>query len=126
MGDTWPIRSSGPARTASPAGSSGGCPSWPSPCPLAYFLPSALAGAPRPILAANALAGTQWLVWALLLFGMTRMAGSEHPPTEDTRLSRKRRWVAVVTLGLFAVLFMPTWMRVVDPSAGNWFPFGSP
>ena len=93
---------------------------------LAYFLPAALAGAPRPVLAANLFAGTAWLVWAVLLLGMTRLAGSEHPPTEDDTLSRRRRWIAIATLALFGLLFMPTWMRAFDPSAGNWLPFGAP
>ncbi len=93
---------------------------------LAYFLPSAMAGDPRSILVANLFAGTQWMVWALLLYGMTRMAGSAHPPTEDATLSPRRRWIAIATLALFALLFMPTWMRAIDPSAGNWLPFGAP
>lgn len=93
---------------------------------LIYLLPSWLAGAPKPILASNALAGTQWLVWGVVLYLMTRVAGSDHPPTDNDRLSRRRRWIAIATLALFALLFMPTWMRVVDPSAGNWFPFGDP
>ena len=93
---------------------------------LAYLFPSWLAGAPKPILASNALAGTQWLMWGVVLYLMTRVAGSDHPPTEDDQLSRRRRWIAIATLALFAVLFMPTWIRVVDPSAGNWFPFGDP
>jgi len=93
---------------------------------LAYLFPSWLAGAPKPILASNALAGTQWLVWGVVLYLMTRVAGSDHPPTEDDQLSRRRRWIAIATLALFVLLFMPTWIRVVDPSAGNWFPFGDP
>ena len=90
---------------------------------LAYFLPARLANAPFPLLVANAWAGAQWLVWAGVLYAMTRLAGSDHPPTEDDRLSPRRRTVAVATLVLFALLFMPTWMRVIDPSAANWFPF---
>lgn len=93
---------------------------------LIYLFPSWLAGEPKPMLAANALAGTQWLMWAVVLYLMTRVAGSDHPPTDNDVLSRRRRWIAIATLALFALLFMPTWIRVVDPSAGNWFPFGDP
>ncbi|MBO6940841.1 MAG: site-2 protease family protein [Deltaproteobacteria bacterium] len=93
---------------------------------LSYLFPSWLAGEPRYLLASNALAGTQWLMWGFVLLLMTRMAGSDHPPTEDDQLSRRRRWIAIGTLVLFLLLFMPTWIRVVDPSAGNWFPFGDP
>ncbi len=78
---------------------------------LAYGIPSLLANDPEPIVEGNAYAGAQWAVWALVLFAMTRFAGSDHPPTEDDTLSPRRRWVAIGTLALFVLLFMPTWMR---------------
>lgn len=81
---------------------------------VAYGLPAWLAGAPEPIVMGNMLAGSQWLVWALVLFAMTRFAGSDHPPTEDETLSAGRRKIAIGTLVLFALLFMPTWMRAFE------------
>jgi len=51
---------------------------------------------------------TFWLFWYLLLHGMARMAGRDHPPTEPGVLSPKRRIVAFVTLAFFVLLFMPT------------------
>lgn len=78
---------------------------------VAYGVPSLLAHDPEVVVEGNLYAGAQWAVWALVLFAMTRFAGSEHPPTEDDTLSPRRRWVAIGTLALFALLFMPTWMR---------------
>jgi len=50
-----------------------------------------------------------WLVW----FGVTGVigrlsGGADHPPTEPGELSSGRRVVAIVTLVLFVLLFMPT------------------
>jgi membrane-associated protease RseP (regulator of RpoE activity) len=63
-------------------------------------------------LAGDAWAGAHWLVWALLLGVMSRFAGATHPPTGPEPLSRGRRWVAVGTLVLFLLLFMPSWIYV--------------
>ena len=79
---------------------------------IAYGLPSYLRHDPEPRLVANATAGVQWLVWAALLWLMTRASGSAHPPTEDESLSPRRRIIGWVTLALFVVLFMPSWLRV--------------
>ncbi len=49
-----------------------------------------------------------WLMWFLLIAVLFRFAGREHPPTEPGELSPRRRVVAVVTLALFILLFMPT------------------
>ncbi len=57
--------------------------------------------------------GLNWLVWWLLLRFMTRSGPPEHPPTDDHVLSPGRRAVAVGTLLLFIVLFMPAWLREV-------------
>ncbi len=81
---------------------------------IAYGLPSYLAGDRGDRLIANAMAGVQWMVWAALLYGMTRFAGSDHPPTEDDTLSPRRRVIAVFTLSFFVLLFMPSWLRVVQ------------
>ena len=79
---------------------------------LAYGVPSWLAGDHGDRLVSNALAGMQWGVWGILLLVMTRFAGIDHPPTDDDTLSPKRRVVAVATLALFVLLFMPTWFRI--------------
>lgn len=57
-------------------------------------------------------AGAPWLVWALVLWLMTRAAGTDHPPTGSEPLSPRRRLVAIGTLALFVLLFMPAWLRV--------------
>jgi len=50
-----------------------------------------------------------WLVWFLVLGGIGRLSGGgEHPPTDPSELSPKRRVIAVLTLLLFVLLFMPT------------------
>ncbi len=59
--------------------------------------------------------GMLWLVWFALLALLARFTGGNHPPTEPGALSSGRRAVAVLCLGLFALLFMPTPMRVGDP-----------
>ncbi|MCA9601121.1 MAG: site-2 protease family protein [Myxococcales bacterium] len=56
-------------------------------------------------------AGIHWLFWAGLLWLMTRLSGAAHPPTDDDRLSPGRRVLARVTLALFILLFMPSWIR---------------
>ncbi len=63
----------------------------------------------------DALAGAHWLVWAAVLGLMSRFAGADHPPTGPEPLSRGRRWVAIGTLVLFVILFMPSW--IYAPSA---------
>lgn len=49
-----------------------------------------------------------WLMWYALLEVIMRVSGREHPPTEPGELSPIRKGVAVVTLVLFVLLFMPT------------------
>jgi membrane-associated protease RseP (regulator of RpoE activity) len=48
-----------------------------------------------------------WLVWFVILRFMLASSGFEHPPTEPGELSPKRRIVAIATLALFVLLFMP-------------------
>ena len=55
--------------------------------------------------------GIHWLVWFGMLSLLARIAGDGHPPTDDDVLSPGRRMVAVATLVLFLVLFMPWWVR---------------
>lgn len=49
-----------------------------------------------------------WLFWFVLLAGVRRASGGDHPPTDDGDLSPGRRAIAVVSLVLFVLLFMPT------------------
>jgi membrane-associated protease RseP (regulator of RpoE activity) len=57
-----------------------------------------------------ALGGVHWLVWWFVLSLMARLTGDAHPPTEPSELSPGRRVLAWFTLGLFGLLFMPTWI----------------
>jgi membrane-associated protease RseP (regulator of RpoE activity) len=78
----------------------------------AYALPQYVEGARGEALLYEMTAGMHWLVWAVVLWFLTRATGPEHPPTEDTALSSRRRVVGWMTLSLFALLFMPSWIRV--------------
>lgn len=78
----------------------------------AYGLPAYLRGIRGERLIYDATAGMHWLVWAFLLWLLTRAAGPGHPPTEDSRLSPRRRAVGWGTLALFVLLFMPAWIRM--------------
>ncbi len=49
-----------------------------------------------------------WLVWYGLLALILRFGGNEHPPTEPGELHPIRKAVAVLSLVLFVLLFMPT------------------
>ncbi len=49
-----------------------------------------------------------WVLWFTLLTVFRRMSGGEHPPVDPGTLSPTRRLVAVGTLVLFVLLFMPT------------------
>jgi membrane-associated protease RseP (regulator of RpoE activity) len=49
-----------------------------------------------------------WLFWYGLLHLMRLFGGRDHPPTEPGELTPGRKVVAVVTLVLFVLLFMPT------------------
>ncbi len=49
-----------------------------------------------------------WLMWFGLLHLIARASGRNHPPTDPGELSPGRKVVAVVTLILFVLLFMPT------------------
>jgi membrane-associated protease RseP (regulator of RpoE activity) len=57
-----------------------------------------------------------WLFWFGLLHLMRRLGGDDHPPTEPGELSPGRRVVAIISLIIFVLLFMPTPMstRWVD------------
>jgi membrane-associated protease RseP (regulator of RpoE activity) len=49
-----------------------------------------------------------WFFWYLIIHLIMRFAGTDHPPTEPGELSPVRRGVAVLSLVLFVLLFMPT------------------
>ncbi len=49
-----------------------------------------------------------WLMWFGLLHLLGRASGRNHPPTDAGELSPGRKAIAVVTLVLFVLLFMPT------------------
>ena len=49
-----------------------------------------------------------WLVWYVVLKLIMRSGGSDHPPTEPGELSPVRKGVALFSLVLFVLLFMPT------------------
>jgi membrane-associated protease RseP (regulator of RpoE activity) len=61
-------------------------------------------------LASAAQSGVHWFIWWLVLTLMARFMGDKHPPTEPSPLSPKRRVLAWITLALFVLLFMPTWV----------------
>lgn len=55
---------------------------------------------------------TFWLMWYGLLHLVMRTSGRDHPETEPSPLGPGRRAIAVVTLALFVLLFMPMpWTR---------------
>lgn len=49
-----------------------------------------------------------WLIWYLVILVIMRLGGANHPPTEPGPLSPVRKGLAVLSLVLFVLLFMPT------------------
>jgi len=80
---------------------------------LAYGLPGLFKGLHGDALFAGFAPGGQWLTWWILLRLMSRQGRPEHPPTDDDTLSPRRRIVAIGTLLLFVLLFMPAWLRQI-------------
>jgi len=78
----------------------------------AYGIPSYLRGVRGDQLMYDVTAGMHWLVWAFVLWMLTRATGPSHPPTEDSHVSPRRRVVGWLTLSLFVLLFMPSWLRM--------------
>lgn len=76
---------------------------------LYYGLPAFLGGDDRWL--EQALAGVHWLVWFAVLLAMARIAGMDHPPAGGAALTPARKAIAVGTLILFVLLFMPSWAR---------------
>ena len=79
---------------------------------LVYLVPAYLRGERGEALYGDAMAGMHWLTWAIVLTVLMRFSGERHPPTGDEPLSPPRRAIAVGTLFLFALLFMPSWIYV--------------
>jgi membrane-associated protease RseP (regulator of RpoE activity) len=71
---------------------------------------SLAAGAPWSEAAWQLLDGSHWALWATVLTVMARLAKGEHPPVDAGRLTPARRGLAWLTLAIFLLLFMPTWM----------------
>ncbi len=76
-----------------------------------YAVPALTAHRPWEEVLVEGASGLHWLVWFVVLTVLERVAGPSHPPTDDATLSPARRGVAVATLALFVLLFMPSWVR---------------
>ena len=74
---------------------------------FAIFLPPALAAGTEDALWQAIGNSSFWLTWFALVYGLRRLGG-EHPPTDPGELTPGRRVVAVASLALFVLLFMPT------------------
>ncbi|MFO0693466.1 MAG: site-2 protease family protein [Polyangiales bacterium] len=82
----------------------------------AFFVIEALrAGKDLEAALPEAVCGMPWIVWTALLLLLRRLSGPSHPRTDDDALVGPRRALAVFTLALFPLLFMPFWMRAVEP-----------
>ena len=64
-------------------------------------------GGPEPNWGRLITAVMPWITIAILLVVLRKFAGREHPPVDDPVLTRGRRRVAIGTLVLFVLLFMP-------------------
>jgi membrane-associated protease RseP (regulator of RpoE activity) len=82
---------------------------------LYFGLPAFLSGVRGEALFEAVGPGMQWLVWWLLLsmLGGGGRGQREHPLPDPGELSAGRRRVALGTLVLFGLLFMPAWLRMV-------------
>jgi membrane-associated protease RseP (regulator of RpoE activity) len=75
---------------------------------LARFLPAAIRAGSGEAVAQAVSNSMFWLLWFGLLYGMMRVAGTDHPPTEPGELSPRRKVIAAISLLLFFLLLMPT------------------
>jgi membrane-associated protease RseP (regulator of RpoE activity) len=79
------------------------------PINLAYQMLPVLHGEnARALFGKGVQSSASWLVWFVVLTLLDRLSGGRHPPTEPGTLSPARRVVAIGTLILFVLLFMPT------------------
>jgi membrane-associated protease RseP (regulator of RpoE activity) len=65
-------------------------------------------GGPEPNWGRLITAVMPWVTIAVLLVVLRRFTGQEHPPVDDPVLTKGRRRVAIGTLVLFVLLFMPS------------------
>ena len=79
---------------------------------IVYLVPAYLRGERGEALQGDALAGMHWITWAIVLAVLMRFSGEKHPPTGTEPLSPARRAIAIGTLALFVLLFMPSWIYV--------------
>jgi membrane-associated protease RseP (regulator of RpoE activity) len=77
----------------------------------ALGIPAMLAGRSTDEVVSEWTSGLHWLVWFAVLTLLGRATGHDHPPTDHGPLSPVRRWIAIGTLTIFALLFMPWWVR---------------
>jgi membrane-associated protease RseP (regulator of RpoE activity) len=60
-------------------------------------------------LLAPALSATMaWVIWLGIIVVVRWRSGGTHPPVDDASLDPRRYWVAIATLALFVLLFMPS------------------
>jgi membrane-associated protease RseP (regulator of RpoE activity) len=82
---------------------------------LSFGLAAHAQGKVGDALVGEATGGLQWIVWGILLSFLRRRSPREHPATDGAPLSPRRQRVAWLTLSLFVLLFMPSWLREVVP-----------
>jgi membrane-associated protease RseP (regulator of RpoE activity) len=61
--------------------------------------------------------GGNWLAWWVVISLMARFAGERHAPLAHQPLTAGRVKIALLTLLLFPLLFMPTWLTI--PAQGD-------
>ena len=49
-----------------------------------------------------------WVIWLAIILIVRFRSGGTHPPVDDSSLDRRRRHIAIATLAMFALLFMPS------------------
>jgi membrane-associated protease RseP (regulator of RpoE activity) len=76
-----------------------------------YAAVASMAGARGWEAASELGAGAHWLVWFGVLMLMGRWTGLDHPEAGTRPLTPARRVIAIGTLLLFVLLFMPSWVR---------------
>lgn len=79
---------------------------------LTFGVPAYLDGVRGDALLTESLAGMHWMIWFIVLLSMSKFAGIDHPPADGPPLGRVRRAIAIGTLLLFVLLFMPSWVRL--------------
>ncbi|EYF01742.1 zinc protease [Chondromyces apiculatus DSM 436] len=75
---------------------------------LARFLPGAIAAGTGDAIWQAIGNSSFWFAWFVLVLVLQRVGGTDHPPTDPGEISAPRRLVAIVSLVIFVLLFMPT------------------